>query len=133
MLSQFHRHAFADGAFKVSPVIFFQLFSILGAVTQKGVNGKEQTVAMPLVHALLENKRQCSYDTVFRVILQEAAKLGYRNMPTTLMTDFELAIINAGKDNFGEDIIKCCFFFTCARVYIVMFNQKDCKIYIVLI
>ena len=62
---------FSDGTFKVSPVIFFQLFSILGAVTQKGINGKEQTVGMPLVHALLENKRQCSYDTVFTVVLQK--------------------------------------------------------------
>ncbi|XP_051164850.1 uncharacterized protein LOC127283797 [Leptopilina boulardi] len=51
---------FVDGTFKTAPSLFFQLFSILGAVTQIGVNRKPQTVGLPFVHALLENKRQCS-------------------------------------------------------------------------
>lgn len=108
---------FADGTFKTAPSIFFQLFSILGAVSQVGINHKPQTIGMPLVHALLQNKQQSSYDTVFRVIFEEGNRLGLTNLPRTLMSDFELAIINAAQDYFGKENVRCCFFHLCQSVY----------------
>lgn len=105
---------FADGTFKTAPTIFVQLFSILGAVTQTGINNKPQTIGLPFVHALLQNKQQSSYDKVFQVVLEEGRKLGFRNSPRT-MTDFEMGIINAVKTY--SDSVKCCFFHLSQNIF----------------
>ena len=86
---------FLNGTFKTAPALFFQIFSILGAVTQVGINRKSQTVGLPLVHALLENKKEATYLQVFNVIMQKADEYGLDGEPEHVMTDFELAIINA--------------------------------------
>ncbi|XP_053946208.1 uncharacterized protein LOC128855375 [Anastrepha ludens] len=109
---------FADGTFKTAPSIFFQVFAILGAVTQPDSRGKPQTIGLPFVYALLENKEQKVYEKVFSVVLQEAERLGIDiSLPIKVMTDFELAIINAVKIVIGEDKARCCFFHLCQNMY----------------
>lgn len=43
-------------AWFVDDTLFHQIFSILGAVHQVGVNRKVQVVSFAFVHVLLENK-----------------------------------------------------------------------------
>nr|XP_018912130.1 PREDICTED: uncharacterized protein LOC109040603 [Bemisia tabaci] len=78
---------FADGTFKVSPKIFTQVFVI---------HGMHLDNAYPFVYALLTNKSEESYTTVF---MQAKQYFIDNNIATsgdlTIMCDFELAIINA--------------------------------------
>ena len=106
-----------DGTFEVTPLIFFQLFSIMGTITQT-YKGIERKVAIPLVHSLLESKREEAYTKVLEVTLAYAENAGIRiNFHQTVMSDFEIAIINATKTHFGEDVIRLCLFHLCQSVY----------------
>lgn len=66
---------------------------------------------LPFVYALLENKEEASYKKVFDVTLQLACEY-YINttLPDTVMSDFELAIINAARTVFGIQKLRCCLF-----------------------
>ncbi|XP_043461039.1 uncharacterized protein LOC122497804 [Leptopilina heterotoma] len=91
-------------------------------VTQVGVNRKPQTVGLPFVHALLENKRQSSYLKVLNIVLKEGRKLIRQNLklPIYIMTDFEVGIINAAKEVLGDDEddrVNCCFFHLSQNVF----------------
>lgn len=98
--------------------MFYQLFSVLGAVHQVGVNRKPQVVGLPFVHALLKNKKQGAYTKVMKIILKAGHEHGFR-VPDDLqiMSDFEYGIINSVTDIFGPDKIRCCFFHLCQNVY----------------
>lgn len=99
----------ADGTFKCSPSIFYQLFTIMGAVTYNR-NNKEKTVFLPFVYALMETKSEQAYSKVLDVIVHEAQQFEIHMVfPESIITDFELAIINALRAHFG-DIVKACFF-----------------------
>ncbi|XP_058799990.1 uncharacterized protein LOC131669250 [Phymastichus coffea] len=108
---------FLDGTFDTVPSIFFQLFTIMGSVTQT-YKGTERKIAIPLVYALLENKKEIAYSKVIEVTLSAAEEAGIRiRHPQIVMTDFELAIINAVKNHFGENIIRLCFFHLRQSIY----------------
>lgn len=108
---------FADGTFDVVPSIFFQLFTIMGSVYQI-YKGEERKFAIPLVHALLENKTEEAYTKVFEVILSQAQKYGLRvQLPQAVMSDFELAIINAIKTHLNPNSVHLCFFHLCQNVF----------------
>lgn len=99
----------ADGTFKSSPSIFYQLFTIMGALKYLH-NDKEKTVFLPLVYALLERKLQETYSKVFEVLIREAQKLGILVVfPETVINDFEVAIIHAIYAHFGEMVLACFF------------------------
>lgn len=109
---------FVDGTFKSAPVIFFQLFAIMGAVTQPTTRGQPQTIGLPFIYALLENKQEKSYAKVFEVVLQQARDNNIAiRMPLTVMSDFEMAIINSAQKAFGADRVRCCFFHLSQNVY----------------
>lgn len=98
-----------DGTFKSSPLIFYQLFTIMGTITYR-FNGKTKTVHLPFVYALLENKREEAYLKVLNVVMTEAVKFRIPvNFPECILSDFEVAIINALLSKFGR-IVKGCFF-----------------------
>ena len=106
-----------DGTFKVTPNIFFQLFSTMGSVIQRH-RGEERKIAIPLVHALLESKQECAYGKVIQVTLNYAENSGIRiKHPEKVMSDFELGIINAVKAHFGDDVVSLCLFHLCQSVY----------------
>lgn len=109
---------FVDGTFSCAPSIFFQLFAILAAVTQRRASGQEQTIGLPFVYALLETKQQGAYEKVFQIIVQQAQELSLEIvMPSVVMSDFELAIINAASKFVGAEKVRCCFFHLSQNVY----------------
>lgn len=64
---------------------------------------------MPLVYVLLSNKRQQTYDELFKELLELETNIN----PTDVTIDFEKAAINAIKDNFPlADIHGCHFHFS---------------------
>lgn len=94
---------FVDGTFKTAPAIFFQLLAILGSVTQL-VHSVEQKLALSLVYALLESKKESAYSNVFEVVSEESRRHCSQSiLPQFIMSDFEPAIINSAKKYFGED------------------------------
>lgn len=98
-----------DGTFKSSPSIFYQLFTLMGTVTYR-YNDRTKTIHLPLVYALLENKREAAYLKVLNVVMTEAEKLRIpANIPECILSDFEVAIMNTLVSKFG-DIVKGCFF-----------------------
>lgn len=98
---------YVDGTFKVVPSIFFQLFTILGTFKHR-VDGEEKKKALPLVYALLTNKTQAAYEKVFEVVNDECLRHGYNIITEFVMTDFEMAIINAVEKM--DVVVKTCFF-----------------------
>lgn len=89
----------------------------MGSVVQMH-KGTERKIAFPFVHALLETKREQAYSKVLEIILSLSATFGIRiRHPATVMTDFEMAIINAVKKHFDEDTIRLCFFHLRQSVY----------------
>ncbi|XP_043469652.1 uncharacterized protein LOC122503242 [Leptopilina heterotoma] len=107
---------YVDGTFKTSPVIFFQLFAIMGSVIQVN-KGIQETVALPFVYALLESKEQAAYSKVFQVTQELIQKFNIHFiLPQIIMSDFEIAIVNAAEDIFGK-IVRCCFFHLCQSIF----------------
>ena len=79
---------FVDGTFKVSPSIFTQVFTIMGLVERRNQLG--ETVALPLVYALLPGKRTELYEEVLRAV--RGAVERYRIhacVPLKIVSDFE--------------------------------------------
>lgn len=100
---------FADGTFKTVPAIFYQMFTVMGQFSYMR-GGKQKKAARPLVYALLETKQEAAYHKVFEVIMSEARKLRIPvQIPERVMSDFELAIINAIETHFGK-IFSACWF-----------------------
>ena len=87
----------ADGTFKCSPALFYQLYSIHAVF-------KEHT--LPLVFILLQNKTQEQYIPV----LNQLRNLNALLTPREVIVDFEKASINAFKAVFPSVSVKGCFF-----------------------
>jgi len=80
-------HWFADGTFRVTPDGFDQLYTI-----HAYVDGQ----SYPCVFALLPGRTE----TVYRRLLDHVVALGSNAAPQTVVTDFELASINALQSQF---------------------------------
>ena len=93
---------YSDGTFKVCPSLFAQVFTIHGLVKK---------IAFPFVYALLPNKEEASYQSVFQVLKHASANFNIPlPEPETLISDFELAIINAGIAEYLHFTVRLCFF-----------------------
>jgi hypothetical protein len=86
-----------DGAFKVAPVLFSQLFVV------HGMRGKS---VFPLVYVLTPRKDTATYSRIFKELLNLESGLA----PQVIMRDFELASLNAYKDVFPAAEQKGRFF-----------------------
>jgi hypothetical protein len=86
-----------DGTFKASPVLFEQLFIIHG---QRGKS------TFPLVYLLLPRRDTATYRRALTELTQRYPGLA----PKTIMSDFELASINAFRETFPQAEQKGCFF-----------------------
>ena len=102
MLSQC-RHWYCDGTFKFVPDLFFQLYTI---------HPEKEGMVIPCVYALLLNKEESTYDSVFRKLLKIEPALN----PFSVMVDFEKAAINALENN-SISVISGCFFHLAQNVY----------------
>lgn len=86
-----------DGTFKSAPALFLQLFVI---------HGQRNNVTFPLVYCLLPNKTQATYIRMLTALKDLVPDLN----PTTIMSDFERATLNAMEECFPEAERKGCFF-----------------------
>lgn len=87
----------ADGTFKTSPSIFFQVFTIHGIFSNQPI---------PLIYALLPNKSKTTYEKFLRAINEKMPGIA----PRTLMSDFEIAFKIAFSDVYPSAVQSCCFF-----------------------
>ena len=91
-----------DGTFSTCPRLFYQIFTIHAATHGRHI---------PLVYCLLPNKRQDTYERVFQ-ILEEKVRLSLQHdlSPSSLLSDFEVAIIQAVHAVFPATSTKGCYF-----------------------
>lgn len=94
---------FMDGTFKCAPDIFYQIFSI-----HILLHGS----VYPVVYALLPNKQQATYERFF-VALNSLRQFN----PTTVSSDFEMAILNAVNTIYPSADTCGCFFHFCQCIY----------------
>lgn len=100
---------FVDGTFKVTPDLFTQVFTVLGLRRRNVVAG--EGVPLPFAYALLSSKRTNQYTAALRAVKNavDAYRINECN-PTRIISDFELAIINAAQAVFPDVPVQCCLF-----------------------
>ena len=91
---------YVDGTFHTCPQLFYSIHTIRF--------GRQ----FPLEYCL-PNKAQETYQHVFEVLKEKCANLDLQLGPTTVMSDFELAIIHAVELAFPLTTQKGCFFHFC--------------------
>ena len=94
------------------------------------VDCNEQLIALSLVYVLMENKQKKSYDKIFENIraLCESFNIIFV-VPSFIMTDFEIAIINAAKF-FVESRVRACFFSIYVKTFTATYSMKISKLLI---
>jgi hypothetical protein len=93
-----------DGTFRTVPKIFGQLYTIHAPV------GGENSRILPLVYSLLTGKSEEIYRCLFEELLELAVEYDVDLQPSTIITDFEQASINASNYVFPNIHNKGCFF-----------------------
>lgn len=94
----------------MSPLIFTQLFTILGAVPIVPGDPDSKTVVLPLAYALLSSKEEIQYRAALSSVLSAAQDYGVHLRPTRINSDFEVAIINSVIATFPDTILQLCYF-----------------------
>lgn len=104
---------------KVCPSIFAQVFTIFGTFKRKTKNhAKTYEVSLPFVYAPLTSKESVQYATFVRAVKSSETAAGIQNRRLRrIVTDFELAIINAYFEVFSNMTITACFFHLQQSVY----------------
>ena len=101
-----------DGTFKTVPTIFKQLYTIQGYV-----GGSENSRILPLVYILMSSKSEECYQRLFQDLIDFSEEQGIDLQPQYVLTDFEIAAINAVKTEFPEVQNKGCHFHLAQNVY----------------
>lgn len=104
------RHWYMDGTFKTVPHLFCQLYTI---------HGLKENVSIPLLYILLPDKTKETYVRM----LTEIKNLKPSLNPSTIMSDFENAVISAISIVFPNCLNRGCFFHFCQCVYRKIQNQ----------
>ena len=95
----------ADGwYFQTVPTVFRQLYTIYAPV------GGENSRILPLVYSLITSKSEEIYRSLFEELVDFAGENGITLQPSIIITDFELASINASRYVFPNVDNKGCFF-----------------------
>ena len=95
---------FFDGTFHTCPEIFYQIFTV-----HAFKNGQQ----FPLAYCLLPDKTRSSYQQTFTLLKEKAEQLHLEFSPNVVLTDFELAIIQAADLSFPAATIKGCYYHYC--------------------
>lgn len=93
---------FIDSTFSSCPKPFAQLFSVLGDAGST----TEFTNVLPLIFALLPDKKESTYKTLFQLIKSQLPDWS----PKKLHCDYEIAAINAIRDVIPDVQIIGCFY-----------------------
>jgi len=99
------------GTFKTTPRLFYQMFTIHGQI---GSDDKKRI--FPFVYALMKLKRQELYQKLFETIDQMVNEIDVILETDFIITDFELAAVNASAIIFTAQN-KCCLFHLCQTIY----------------
>jgi MULE transposase domain/FLYWCH zinc finger domain len=95
------RTIFCDGTFKTVPTMFYQLYTIHGEVND---------YVYPLVYALCTNKSSETYRDIFEHLKNAAIESNQVLRPHFIVSDFELAAINAARTVFPQSTLHGCLF-----------------------
>ena len=88
-MQQEYQHV--DGTFQVTPSIFYQLFTIHIMI---------HNLVLPMLYPLPPNKQRQSYNHVLSLLKDAVMTEGLTLDPSTVICDYELAIIQAPTLNF---------------------------------
>lgn len=100
---------FGDATFDCCPYPFSQLFIIHGE-TGSGIT---ETAAVPLIYALMPDKKEETYITVLQLIKSQLPTF----KPKKYHCDFEIAEINAFRKEFPSVNMKGCYYHWCKAVW----------------
>lgn len=93
---------YMDGTFDVAPLLFQQLYVIRAPLGESAVS---------CVYAFLPNKLQSTYEEFLTAVTSKCSDLGFQPDPTTVVTDFERAAINAVSTVLGPHVrSQGCFY-----------------------
>lgn len=92
-----------DGTFSSNPGIFAQLYTI---------HIKVQDEFFPQLWCLLPDKQGATYGRLFHLLNNEAARRNLVLQPAEIHVDFEMAVINAIRNEFGTEASGCLFHFS---------------------
>lgn len=95
-------HYFGDGTFRSCPPPFVQLYTVHGDAG----SSLETLNVVPLVYALMSDKKEASYTALFNMIKSQIPEFN----PREFQTDYEAAAMNAIEIVFPQCIIKGCFY-----------------------
>ncbi|KAG8233356.1 hypothetical protein J437_LFUL005817 [Ladona fulva] len=121
---------YTDGTFQVVPTLFYQLFTVHGSVAG---------TVLPMVYALMQNKREEEYNYVLQKLKEKAREMGIPNwdtFPSNVMMDFEKAAINVFRSVFPNAEIGLCLFHFGKSLYCKIqevglqrqYNEGDSKV-----
>ncbi|CAF1635721.1 unnamed protein product, partial [Adineta ricciae] len=99
---------FADGTFRVSPLLFEQLYVLL-AIQHEG--------AVPVCFILTSNRRHDTYEGIFHCLKRIASKQGVVLKPKTIICDLEKAFMKAVTSELPETVVTGCWFHHCQSCY----------------
>ena len=103
---------YCDGSFYTSRVVFYQVYTIHGEVALTN------TYIIPLVYALLPNKKQETYSRLFKALNLSAS---------SITIDFEIAVRNALKQISTDVQISFCYVHFCQSLLRHVQNQGKRK------
>lgn len=104
-----------DGTFKSCPKLFKQFYVVPGSISRDG-----NDMVFPLVFALMTGKDEDLYNMLFSNLNKFAEENGIffkENRNLEIITDFELAAINAINNVFPFAIHSACFFHLQQSIY----------------
>ncbi|KAG4101048.1 hypothetical protein H8356DRAFT_1034900 [Neocallimastix lanati (nom. inval.)] len=106
LFSNYHKNIFTDGTFYAAPKFSYQLF-----ITKTYVG--EFNMFYTTSISILKNKKQSTYETLFKEIKKNANKFRSNTLITTINfhCDFEQGISNAAKKVFPNINIKYCVWY----------------------
>lgn len=100
---------FVDGNFRMSPLIFKQLFIIRAPLGNCFVT---------CAYAFLPNKSEEAYAELFQAVCDKCMELfGFDANPQAMLMDFEKATMNAVTQVFGNIRLHGCFFHLCQSTW----------------
>ena len=103
---------FIDGTFKVAPKNWYQLLNIFGY-------DKTHKFFMPLAFIILSSKSEEIYNEVFyKIITLVKAHTDLKSFDKVkIMSDFEIGLRNAIKNNFESCLLDGCYFHYCKAIW----------------
>jgi len=99
-----------DGTFKCCPRVYGsrgQVYTIHGYYNKKDSSGRTRSLTVPLVYAVLPDKKESTYTKLFSLIKSISP---FVLLPKLCIVDFEKAVINSLSNVFVGTRVRACWF-----------------------